>query len=133
MGPWQEFSGLNRGYVLEAYERYRQNPASVDPETRALFETWTPPADEDAAGFGAAGSVPLQKVVAAVNLAESIRRYGHLAAQLDPLGGKPPGDPSLLPDTHGVTEDDLRRLPADLVPSPLSDRASNMLDLVEAF
>ena len=67
------------------------------------------------AGFGAAGSVPLQKVVAAVNLAESIRRYGHLAAQLDPLGGKPPGDPSLQTATHGLTDDDLRALPAALV------------------
>ena len=40
------------------------------------------------AGSGAAGSVPLQKVVGAVNLAQSIRRYGHLAAQLDPLGAQ---------------------------------------------
>ncbi len=52
MGPWQEFSGLNRGYVLEAFERYRQNPASVDPETRALFETWTPPSEESARACG---------------------------------------------------------------------------------
>ena len=34
-------------------------------------------------------------VVGAANLAESIRRYGHLAARLDPLGSEPPGDPSL--------------------------------------
>jgi 2-oxoglutarate dehydrogenase E1 component len=46
MSGWQEFSGLNRGYVLELYERYRHDPSSVDPETRALFETWTPPADD---------------------------------------------------------------------------------------
>ena len=133
MGPWQEFSGLNRGYVLEAYERYRQNPASVDPETRALFETWTPPADEDGAGSGAAGSVPLQKVVAAVNLAESIRRYGHLAAQLDPLGGKPPGDPSLLPATHGLTDEDLRALPAALVCGALVDPGPTAFDAIAAL
>ena len=36
-------------------------------------------------------------IVGAANLAESIRRYGHLAAQLDPLGSAPPGDPSLSP------------------------------------
>ncbi len=133
MGPWQEFSGLNRGYVLEAYERYRQNPASVDPETRALFETWTPPADEDGAGSGAAGSVPLQKVVAAVNLAESIRRYGHLAAQLDPLGGKPPGDPSLQTATHGLTDDDLRALPAALVCGALVDPGPTAFDAIAAL
>jgi len=26
-----QFHGLNAGYVLELYERYRQDPASVDP------------------------------------------------------------------------------------------------------
>src|SRR4029453_14399989 len=108
MGPWQEFTGLNRGYVLEAFERYRQNPASVDPETRALFETWTPPADDT---FEPAAGLTLQKIVGTVNLAESIRRYGTLAARLAPLGGKPPGDPSLLSHTHGVTDQDLRALP----------------------
>ena len=46
MATWQEFSGLNRGYVLELYERYRKDPASVDDETRALYDQWTPPADQ---------------------------------------------------------------------------------------
>ena len=46
MASWQEFSGLNRGFVLELYEKYRQDPASVDPETRAVFEQWTPPAED---------------------------------------------------------------------------------------
>ena len=94
MSGWQEFTGLNRGYVLELYEKYRQDPASVDPETRALFESWTPPAEETEAPLAvaasiAAGALPLEKIVGAVNLAESIRRYGHLAAQLDPLGDPP--------------------------------------------
>src|SRR5262245_28403129 len=105
MGPWQGFTGINRGYVLELYERYRKDPASVDPASRAIFEQWTPPPEAPAA-TAAADSVPLRVAVNAVHLAQSIRRYGHLAAQLDPLGGRPPGDPSLLPGTHGVTEAD---------------------------
>ena len=119
MSGWQEFTGLNRGYVLELYEKYRENPSSVDDETRALFERWTPPA-QDELPTAAAGAIPLEKVVGAVNLAESIRRYGHLAARLDPLGGRPPiGDPSLLAATHGVTDEDLRSIPANLVAGPL--------------
>ena len=129
MAGWDEFGGLNRGYVIELYERFRRDPASVDPESRAIFERWTPSA-ADEPGPVAESAIGVKRAVGAVNLAQSIRRYGHLAAQLDPLGSKPPGDPLLLPDTHGVTEDDLRRLPADLVPSPLLDRAANMLDLV---
>ena len=36
------FGGVNAGYVLELYERYKQNPESVDPQTRAAFEGWNP-------------------------------------------------------------------------------------------
>ena len=71
--------------------------------------------------------------VGAVNLAQAVRRYGHLAAQLDPLGSRPVGDPALLPATHGVTEEDLRRLPANLVSSPLCDGLSTMLEVVDTF
>jgi 2-oxoglutarate dehydrogenase E1 component len=131
MSGWQEFTGLNRGYVLELYDKYRRDPSSVDPDTRALFERWTPPAADDARPV--AEGAPLEKVVGAVNLAESIRRYGHLAARLDPLGMRPPvGDPSLLPATHGVTDDDLRSLPANLVAGPL-DGVSTAFDAIEAL
>jgi len=48
MPAWGEFTGLNRGYVLELYERFRQDPKAVDETTRAIFEQWTPPAlDEE--------------------------------------------------------------------------------------
>jgi 2-oxoglutarate dehydrogenase E1 component len=131
MAGWQEFTGLNRGYVLELYEKYRQDPASVDPETRVLFERWTPPADDAPI---LVGDVDARKIVAASNLALSLRRYGHLAAKLDPLGLRTPvGDPSLHPETHGLTEDDLRKLPANLIDSPLTENASNMLEVIEAL
>lgn len=131
MSGWQEFSGFNRGYVLELYARFRKDPALVDPATRAIFERWTPPADEGTSVQKS--SLSVTSAVGAVNLAQSIRRYGHLAARLDPLGSRPPGDPSLLAETHSVTDDDLRGLPADLVPSPLSAKAANMLELVDEF
>jgi 2-oxoglutarate dehydrogenase E1 component len=129
MQGWEGFSGINRGYVLELYDRFRKDPSSVDPETRALFEQWTPPADDDTATH----EVPARAAVSAVNLAQSIRRYGHLAAQLDPLGSKPTGDPTLQPERHGLTEEDLRRIPATLISSPLAAQASNMQELVAAL
>ena len=93
------FEGVNAGYVLELYERFRQNPESVDPATRAAFEGWNPAElDPDAAASASAStSADVHAVVAATILADSIRRYGHLAAQLDPLGSTPPGDPALSP------------------------------------
>src|SRR4029453_9528878 len=108
MAGWQDFTGLNRGYVLELYEKYRQDPASVDPRAPALFGQRTPPPEE---APGQTGAVPgVLKIVGAVNLAQSIRRYGHLAARLDPLGSQPPGDPLLHPETHSLTEAGLRTL-----------------------
>ena len=34
----KEFHGPNLGYVLELYERYRDDPNAVDEATRKLFE-----------------------------------------------------------------------------------------------
>jgi 2-oxoglutarate dehydrogenase E1 component len=133
MPAWGEFAGLNRGYVLEQYEKYRRDPASVDAATRELFQQWTPPsADIDEAAPISGES--LHKAVGAVNLAQSIRRYGHLAARLDPLGlRKPLGDPSLSPENYSITVEDLRVLPASLIASPVADDATTMFEVVEAL
>jgi 2-oxoglutarate dehydrogenase E1 component len=132
MAGWEGFSGINRGYVLELYERFRKDPSSVDAESREMFERWTPPTDVDATP-GPDPDMPAHATVGAVNVAQSIRRYGHLAAQLDPLGSKPIGDPTLHPERYGLTDDDLRRIPASLVSSPLSAGAANMQELVAAL
>ena len=79
MDFWHDFPGPNAGYVLELYDRFQQNPDSVDAATRAYFEQWTPPAD-GAGLVSAAAPAQLNQVVGAVNLAQSIREYGHLAA-----------------------------------------------------
>ncbi len=129
MELWRDFHGPNAGYVLELYERYRQNPESVDPAARAFFAQWTPPVD----GTRADGAVApaAEKVMGAVNLAQSIRNYGHLAAQLDPLGSPPPGDPSLSLEAHGITENDLRQLPGHLVGGPVGTRAANAGEAID--
>ena len=125
-----QFAGVNAGYVLELYERYRQNPESVDPATRKAFESWTP--IEPAAGTsGTPAPANIHVIVGAANLVESIRRYGHLAARIDPLGTAPAGDPSLSPRAHGITDDDLKRLPAALVGGPAAESSSNAYDAVE--
>ena len=42
MSDLEEFYGPNAGYVLDLYERYQQDPASVDPLTRSTFQGWNP-------------------------------------------------------------------------------------------
>ncbi|HEY6292635.1 MAG TPA: 2-oxoglutarate dehydrogenase E1 component [Terriglobia bacterium] len=132
MNPWYEFQGLNAAYAAELYEEYRRDPASVDASTRAFFERSGPPPEvPPAATSGAAAGI--DKVVGAVNLAESIRKFGHFAAHLDPLGSPPPGDPSLQPEYHGVTEQDLRALPASLIVGAIAEGKSNAWEVIEAL
>ena len=126
-----EFSGVNAGYVLELYERYRQDPESVDPQTRRIFESWIPAAESGAATAPADTRVDVRKIVGAANLADCIRRYGHLAARLDPLGSEPVGDPSLAPAAHGLTDADLRALPASLVGGPVAESSANAAEAIE--
>jgi 2-oxoglutarate dehydrogenase E1 component len=126
---WRDIQGINQGYVLEQFERFRRDPGSVDASTRALFEHWTPPEEPETHQEQTPQSSHV--IVGAVNLAQSIRRYGHLASQIDPLGSRPLGDPSLQLDTHDVTEADLRALPATLVHGPVTAGASSMWDVVE--
>jgi ABC-2 type transport system ATP-binding protein len=42
-GQERGFHESNLGHLLELYERYREDPESVDEETREFFEGWEPP------------------------------------------------------------------------------------------
>jgi 2-oxoglutarate dehydrogenase E1 component len=134
MTSWQQITGINFGYILELYDRYREDPNSVDESTRIFFDQWGPPdVSQLARGEFTAAQIDLKKAVGAANLAQAIRSYGHLAAQLDPLGSQPSGDPSLSPAFHGVAEDDLRSFPADLVGGPVAQSTANALDTIQAL
>jgi 2-oxoglutarate dehydrogenase E1 component len=133
MDFWHEFHGPNAGYILELYERYRANPDSVDAATRAAFDGWRPPVEPDGHN-GPAQTIAAEtdKVMGAVNLATAIREYGHLAARIDPLGlANPPGDPSLHPSAHGITDADLRALPASLIAGRIATGAANAHEAIE--
>ncbi|CAN5463330.1 2-oxoglutarate dehydrogenase E1 component [soil metagenome] len=132
-----DFHGPNAGYVLELYDRYRQDPKSVDAATRTYFEHWQPSTPEVHVN-GAAPSMPsreteldMNKVASAVNLAQSIREYGHLAARLDPLGAPGPDDPSLAPAYYGIADDDLRRLPASIIGGPLAEQTATAWEAIQ--
>jgi 2-oxoglutarate dehydrogenase E1 component len=128
-----EFHGPNLGYVLDLYERYQQNPDLVDETSRRFFAGWSPPLNGDLTSNSdpsVAAPAAVDKVVGAVNLAQSIREYGHLDALLDPLGSPPPHDPALSLEGHKLTEDDLRHLPSSLVGGPIAARTQNALEAI---
>ena len=180
---WERFYGPNAGYVLELYERYQADPASVDTATRAFFEQNAPPngsgdgngavavlappatAAEPTDGIADAPAPPtppvtrngngtgrltaaappgvsvsatepfiaadrVAKVVSAARLARSIREFGYLAADIDPLGVPGPDDPMLHAATHGITDDDLAALPASIVWRHAGPEAGTCLDAI---
>src|SRR5436190_11402503 len=57
----------------------------------------------------------LKHVAAAMALVKAIRNFGHQAAQLDPLGSTPPGDPALDPGPLGLASEIMARIPADVL------------------
>jgi 2-oxoglutarate dehydrogenase E1 component len=77
----------------------------------------TAPAAEEARAAAVEGAErsDLVALAAAVALVRAYRSFGHLAAQLDPLGSEPPGDPALDPEPLGLTPDVMAAIPTDLL------------------
>ncbi len=148
----ETFYGPNAGYVLDLYERYKQDRASVDTATRAIFDSWSPDGYAQAAQSQLSiqsvreptqvqarplseGQIQeqVERVVAASALAHAIRERGHLGAQLDPLGSEPPGDPALQAEAHGLTDEDLEQLPPSVVGGHSAEGARNALEAIHAL
>jgi 2-oxoglutarate dehydrogenase E1 component len=107
---------MNSGFVEELFVEYLNSPESVAPEWRAIFETHpelytsrlpgaaglrtngAATATNGAVAVAAPDETLLGGVAAAMALVKAHRMHGHLAADLDPLGSEPPGDPALDPD-----------------------------------
>jgi 2-oxoglutarate dehydrogenase E1 component len=110
---------FNDGYITEAYEAYRRDPSSVDESWRQFFRFAeslsgvVPSGPGQAAVQGVPDSQLLAKVGAAARLVDAIRTFGHLAVSLDPLGTPPAGTPELTPEFHGLSEQDLQRIPGE--------------------
>ena len=51
----------------------------------------------------------------AMSVVKATRSHGHLAATLDPLGSRPPGDPSLDPATIGLTPEMMAKIPTSIL------------------
>ncbi|HEV7387641.1 MAG TPA: 2-oxoglutarate dehydrogenase E1 component, partial [Gemmatimonadaceae bacterium] len=109
----------NDGYIAEAYEAYRRDPASVDESWRQFFRfaeslgSAAPPqgAETQPSAAGQLDPAFLRDVAAAAELVDAIRSYGHLAVPLDPLGATPEGTPELTPEFHGLSEEHLASIP----------------------
>src|SRR6185312_11261771 len=104
-------SVFNDAYIAEQYDNFRRDPGSVDESWRQFFRL----AAEFGGGAPSASAAPAapadqdfaRRVVGVSRYLNSIRRYGYLAVQLDPLGSPPPGAVELTLEHYGITEADL--------------------------
>ena len=133
-----EVDGLNTGYAALLLEQYLDNPSAVPAEWRELFESSPEVLGriqpglarllEQSGGNGHTEVAPaaaapvadaelLGGIAASMALVKAFRMHGHLAAQLDPLGSEPPGDPALEPErlVPKLTPELQARIPARLL------------------
>ena len=111
-------SPFNDGHVLELYESFRRDPASVDESWRQYFRFAESLAGRADGATGPGDPSLLRKVAGAATLVQAIRQYGHLAVQVDPLGTAPLGAAELKPEFHGILETDLSQVPGAALGMP---------------
>ncbi len=124
-----EFYGPNLGYLLELYDQYQNDPDSMDLATRKFFENWSPPETVAPLLPTAQNLVPL---TGAANLAQAIRVYGYLSANLNPLEDAPENNPLLTPEFHHLKETDLSNLPTEVV-NVTEGRARNAREAIQSL
>lgn len=132
--PWSAFSGPNLGYVMDMYDLYLTSPEEVDAELVALFEQYGAPVDTTAtaavATTGAANTGDIQKVLAAVQLADAIRQHGHLAADIYPLNNQTLDTTRIETSAYNLTDADLREVPASVLLTNIPANVKNGLDAI---
>lgn len=132
----ENFSAIfqaNAAFVEEMFLKYRENPMSVSEGWRAYFEGFHEgfetavklrPADTHTNGNGnglaytngsAATAVPADQMVFESRAAQLVNAYctfGHLQANLNPLGIEPVAHPALALENFGFTQADMTRTTA---------------------
>lgn len=113
------FLGPNLGYIIEQYEKYQIDPNSVEQEMKQFFEEVSendllenPITKQTEQNFHLSS---IDKVLAAVKLAENIRSYGHLAANINPLGNQKLDADQFQLEQYGLSEEDLQTIPKEIL------------------
>ena len=125
-GETPRADGYNAGYAEELYERSLRQRGIVPPSladlvedsessTRATFGAPVAGVPDLPQATAAASPEQLRIAAASGSLVESLRTQGHLNVQIDPLGTPRTGHPSLDPEFHGISWEDLETIPSSAV------------------
>ena len=107
------------GYIEEQYELYKLDSSVVDPSLKEIFDQYGAPEWMIQNGSAQPQIEPSQstnldvkKLTSAMKLVEAIRRYGHLEADIYAVGGERQQTGLVDPATYGLTDEDLKEMPA---------------------
>jgi 2-oxoglutarate dehydrogenase E1 component len=116
---FKDFIGPNLGYMVNQFERYKQDPSSVEQEMRVYFdqlnETDLPTLENIVPIAPESDSIQMEKILQIGKLAENIRTYGHLAAKIYPLENRNRESHHIDFRNYNLSEEDLKKLPAELL------------------
>ncbi|MDX8045648.1 2-oxoglutarate dehydrogenase E1 component [Gracilibacillus sp. S3-1-1] len=120
---WKKFYGPNMGYVQEQYELYLEDKDSVDSSLKEMFDQYGAPKEfakgqqkEVASGTGLSSEISAKHVTSAIKLVEAIRRYGHLKADIYPVGSGVSSDTTLVdPGYYNLDKTVLEAIPSEWV------------------
>ena len=116
---WGKFHGPNRGYIEEQYDLYKEDPEAVDSSIKDIFKqygapTWlteTPSIAQEGQTTQSIGDI--KKLTSAMKFVEAIRRFGHLEADIYPVGLQKERHSELVhPESYGLSKEDLQNIPA---------------------
>ncbi|WP_010650203.1 2-oxoglutarate dehydrogenase E1 component [Oceanobacillus massiliensis] len=136
---WGQFHGPNTGYIEQQYELYKEDPEAVESSIKEIFDIYGAPAWMDQPnGAGqtetqsqSPSEYDVKKLTSAMKLVEAIRRYGHMEADIYPVGGYRGNNGEVLNlATYDLSEDDLKKIPAAWLWDKAASDVENGLDVV---
>ena len=119
----------NAEFLEQTYQRWKQNPDSVDPTWQSFFAGM----EFASNGQPSADTGDLRVQTGVVRLTFWHRQAGHLDAHVDPLEEQPPPPSDLLKyETYGLTESDLDKTIDASLFNGIDDGAT-LRELIEAL
>lgn len=133
---WSQFYGPNLGYMLEKHEDFQADPENVEEDLAEFFKRWgayreaavssgTPVQSEEDRG-----KQDYYTAINAMRLAESIRRNGHLMADIIPVRLDEVED-ILKFENFDLSTEELKSVPPELLSPHNYESFSNGLEAVD--
>lgn len=134
---WWAFDGHNVDYLLAEYDRYLEDEQAVEPSLVPIFRVWQG-LDGASEVQGEVAASPLSEqadawaAVKVARLADNIRHFGLLAANINPVEAAP-GSKAMELASFDLDEDSVSKLPAELVFPNEPNKYANAWEALKAL